>query len=155
MPDRQKPTFDLDRFFPYLINVAASRISKRLSNAYGERFDIGIPEWRVIAHLSGNEHVSVREIFEQVDMDKSKVTRAADRLARNGFVARRVNASDRRLVELRLTAKGRRLMSQIAPLALEYERKLLSGLSANERKVLKSALHKLKALPDSHLGVSG
>ena len=37
-------------------------------------------EWRVIANLTQKEAVSVRDIFERVDMDKSKVSRAASRL---------------------------------------------------------------------------
>ena len=74
------PALDLDRFIPYLVNVLASRLSRELAKVYEARFGISIPEWRVVAHLSQHEDVSIREIHDRVDMDKAKVSRAAARL---------------------------------------------------------------------------
>jgi len=128
------PTLDLTKFLPYLVNVLASGVSNRLAAAYQARFGITIPEWRVIAHLAQYEKVSVREIFLRVDMDKSKVSRAAARLETAGLVENRVSGADRRLVELSLTRKGRKLFETIAPLALEYEREFLAVLSEAEQQ---------------------
>jgi len=125
---------DLKKFVPYLVNVLASGVSQRLAAAYQQRFGITIPEWRVIAHLAQYEKVSVREIFLRVDMDKSKVSRAAARLETAGLIENRVNGADRRLVELSLTRKGRKLFETIAPLALEYEREFLAVLSEAEQQ---------------------
>ena len=63
--------FNLETFLPYLVNVLASRLGNGLARVYAKRFDISIAEWRVIAHLSLNRNVSVREIHEAVDMDKA------------------------------------------------------------------------------------
>ena len=61
--------FTLDDFLPYLVNVLAARLSVELGAEYGRRFSISIPEWRVLAHLSQHERVSVREIYRRVEMD--------------------------------------------------------------------------------------
>jgi DNA-binding MarR family transcriptional regulator len=135
----------LDRFLPYLVNKLAGRMSAELAQVYQARFGISIPEWRVIAHLAENRNVSVREVFERVAMDKSKVSRAAARLEMGGFVEKKVNSADRRLVELRLTRKGRALFEQIEPLALEYERGALAALSAEEAAVFRALVGKLLA----------
>lgn len=119
---------DLDRFLPYQVSVLAARLSASLSRVYADRFGISIAEWRVIAHLSQHRKVSVREVQARVGMDKSKVSRAATRLEVAGLVEKRINPGDRRLVELSLTRKGRRLFAEIAPLALAFERDLLAGL---------------------------
>lgn len=134
---------ELDRFLPYLVNKLAGRLSDGLATVYQERFGITIPEWRVIAHLAGNKNVSIREIFVRVAMDKSKVSRAAARLELVGFVEKNVNAADRRLIELRLTAKGRRLFEAIEPLALAYEREALSAFSEREEEVFRKLVGKL------------
>lgn len=139
------PQLHLDRFIPYLINLLASRLSAELAGIYASRFGISVPEWRVIAHLSQHRNVSlsIREIYVRVDMDKSKVSRAAARLESAGLVAKTINAADRRLIELRLTRKGWRMFEQIEPLALDYERDLLAMLTPQERELLHKVIGKL------------
>ena len=134
---------ELDRFIPYLVNRLASRLSDELAGVYAARFGISIPEWRVIAHLSQHRNVSVREIHERAAMDKSKVSRATARLESIGLVEKKVNGADRRLVELRLTRKGRQVFEQIEPLALAYERDVLSVLSPEEARVFRGLIDKL------------
>jgi DNA-binding MarR family transcriptional regulator len=141
MPSRA--TLDLDRFLPYLVNVLASRLSRELASVYEMRFGISIPEWRVIAHLSQNRNVSVREIHQRVDMDKAKVSRAAARLEGAGIIEKKVNGADRRLVELQLTKKGRKMFAEIEPLALAYEQDQLSRLSRKEQASLRAIVDKL------------
>ncbi len=135
--------FDLDRFLPYRMNVLAHRLSTELAAIYETRFDISIPEWRVLAHLSMSSKVSVREIHARVNMDKAKVTRAAQQLEASGLVTKDINAEDRRLVSLKLTAKGKALFARIQPLALEYERQMLSRLSKDEQSQLDAIITKL------------
>ena len=143
-PEPTRP-FALDQFFPYRINVLASRISRDLAQVYERRFGISIPEWRVLAHLAANQRVSVREIFIRVDMDKSKVSRAAASLETAGLIRKATNPADRRLVELSLTRKGQRLFDRIAPLALGFETQLLQTLTTAEREALESIIAKLTA----------
>lgn len=121
----ETPTrFALDAFLPYRLNVLAGRLSREFATRYRARFGITIPEWRVVAHLSQAGAVSVREIHERVDMDKSKVSRAAARLEAAGYVEKRVNPLDRRLVELRLTRKGTDMMAELADVADAYQAEL-------------------------------
>jgi DNA-binding MarR family transcriptional regulator len=143
--DGEGPGLDLDRFLPYQVSLLAARLSAALSRVYAERFGITIPEWRVIAHLSQHRKVSVREVQARVGMDKSKVSRAAARLELAGLVEKRVNAGDRRLVELSLTRKGRRLFAEIAPLALAFEADLVAALPAVEAEAFRSAVAALLA----------
>lgn len=124
--------FVLERFLPYQLAVAASRTSREFAALYRERFGIGIAEWRVVAHLSQAGRVSIREIFDRVDMDKSRVSRAAARLEEAGYVSKERGRTDRRLIELALTEKGHAMMREIAPLAETFERALADRLGACE-----------------------
>ena len=73
--------FVLNDFLPYQLSVLSARISRDFSDLYGERFGISVSEWRIVAHLSQTSGpVSVREIYGRVNMDKSRVSRAAARL---------------------------------------------------------------------------
>jgi DNA-binding MarR family transcriptional regulator len=120
--------FDLAAFLPYQLAVAAARISRGFSEKYRSEFGLTIPEWRVLAHLAQSGTVSVREIHQRVDMDKSKVSRAAARLQEAGLIEKRENADDRRLLDMRLTKDGQAMMARIRPVALAYQAEVLSRL---------------------------
>lgn len=132
--------FDLDSFLPYRLSVLAGKVSKGFARCYGQSFDLSIPEWRVMAHLSQADAVSVREIHERVDMDKSKASRAATKLEEAGVISKRAGTGDKRLIELSLTAKGKDMMTSLAKLAHDYEQNLLAPLSPSERQEVDRAL---------------
>lgn len=124
------PDFDLMRFTPYRLAVAAQKLSEDLARQYRDRFGISIPEWRVLVHLLHSGDVSVRDIEMRVAMEKSKVSRAASRLETAGYITKRVNTSDRRLIHLSLTPKGRALMAELLPLALAFQAEITARLDA-------------------------
>lgn len=122
------PPFDLSAFLPYQLATVAARVSRGFAALYRTEFGLSIPEWRVLAHLAQSGAVSVREIQARVDMDKSKVSRAATRLESAGLIAKRANAADRRLLDMTLTAAGRALMARILPVADAYQAEVLATL---------------------------
>ena len=123
------PEFDLTRFLPYRLAVAAEKLSEGLARRYRDDFGISVPEWRVLVHLAHSGNVSVRDIEARVAMEKSKVSRAASRLEAAGYVAKEVNESDRRLLHLSLTEKGRALMARLLPLAIAYQDEIAARLA--------------------------
>ena len=136
--------FDLDRFLPYRFAVVAGRISRGFARRYGARFGLSNPEWRILAHLSQEDAVSVRDIHERADLEKSKASRAAARLQDAGLISKRANQTDRRLVELSLTEKGRAVMAELIPLARDYEAEVLAELAPEDRAALDRTLASLK-----------
>jgi DNA-binding MarR family transcriptional regulator len=121
--------FDLNDFLPYQLAVAAAHVSRGFAELYRAEFGLSIPEWRVLAHLAQSGTVSVREIQARVDMDKSKVSRAAARLEAAGLIAKRAHGVDRRLLDMSLTPAGRDLMARIVPIAKAYEARVLARVA--------------------------
>ncbi len=123
------PAFDLERFTPYRLAVAAKRMSDDLAREYRSRFGITVAEWRLLAHLAHEgDGASVRDIEARVTLEKYEVSRTAKRLEESGLVSKTTNASDRRLVSLSLTPKGKRLMSELLPLAQAYQEEIEARL---------------------------
>lgn len=137
---RAMTDFDLDQFLPYRLSVVAGRVSREFAARYSRRSGLSIPEWRVMAHLSQDDAVSVRELHLRADLEKSKASRAAAKLETAGLVIKRTHPADKRLVELSLTEKGRSLMSELIPLAVSYEAEVLKGLSSEDREVFNRVL---------------
>ncbi|PWE32524.1 MarR family transcriptional regulator [Maritimibacter sp. 55A14] len=134
--------FDLDAFLPYQVNVLAARMSREFAERYRARFGISVAEWRVVAHLSQTGPVSVREIHARVDMDKSKVSRAAQRLEAAGYLRKRPHPGDRRLVELSLTPKGQAMMAELTEIAKAYQTDLAARLDG-EKPAFQAAIQRL------------
>lgn len=122
-------TFDLDGFLPYRLYVAANHVSREFADRYRRDFGITLAEWRVLAHLAQTGPVSVREIHAHVDMDKSKISRAAARLQATGHITKQENPRDRRLVELSLTDTGHDLLTRLIPVAQAFQQELTARLA--------------------------
>lgn len=134
---------DLERFLPYRLSVLSNEVSAAIASAYQLRFDLSVPEWRVIAVLARHAGLSARDVAELTSMDAVAVSRAVRRLLASDRIRRDVSKSDRRRSVLRLSRRGVAVYRAVAPLALGYEQELLEGMSAEERHALDLALHKL------------
>ncbi|MEO6365179.1 MAG: MarR family winged helix-turn-helix transcriptional regulator [Luteimonas sp.] len=139
---------ELERFLPYRLSVLSNRISQTIASAYAERFGIGVTEWRVIAVLGRYSGLSANEVAERTAMDKVAVSRAVSRLLERDLLQRDMHGDDRRRSVLELSEAGYGVYDEVVPLALGFERQLLSPLDAGERAMLDTLLSKL------HAGVS-
>jgi len=135
----------LERFLPYRLSVLTNLVSGNLARVYAARFDLGIPEWRVLAILGRHPGSTANEIAERAAMDKVAVSRAVGRLIGAGRIARAASDADRRRAHLRLTAQGRGIYERIVPLALAYETDLLSALTPAEARTLDQLIERLHA----------
>ena len=48
---RQNPGLNLKEFLPYRLSIVTNRISASFARLYSEKFNLSIPEWRVMAVL--------------------------------------------------------------------------------------------------------
>jgi len=126
----------LSGFLPYRLSVLANIVSTAIAGAYAERFDLSIPEWRVLAVLAEMPNISAAEVAQQTAMDKVAVSRAVASLLRSKRLQRRMARSDRRRSVLSLSAAGERVYSQVVPLALRYETALIAHLNNDDRVTL-------------------
>jgi DNA-binding MarR family transcriptional regulator len=142
-PSANDDALKLEEFLPYRLNVCANLVSQALSRVYGERHRIGVPEWRVLVTLGQFGMMTAKTIGTHSHMHKTKVSRAVALLERRKLVARRVNRADRREAFLSLTAAGREIYSELAPMALDFARRLIETVDAANRAALDRALKKL------------
>ncbi len=135
----------LEEFLPYRLSVLSHTVSTNIARVYDKRFDLSIPEWRVIAILGRFPGLSAVEVAERTMMDKVAVSRAVTKLIKNGRIDREFADADRRRSILNLSEKGRQVHDEIAPLALKFERDLLQGLSDDEIRDFNVVMERLLA----------
>ena len=142
MSIRAKP-LDLERFLPYQLDILAEGVSRALSRIYKAQYGLGVPEWRVLAHLGQYAPITAKAIGAHSRMHKTKVSRAVAALEKLGFLARSGNHADRREEVLTLTAKGKAAYDDLAPKAADFARHLLDDLSAAEQRALEHTIDRL------------
>ena len=135
----------LENFLPYRLSILSNTVSGTVARVYDKRFNLSIPEWRVIAILGRFPGLSAVEVAERTLMDKVAVSRAVGKLIKNGRIDREFADADRRRSILNLSEEGRRVHDEIAPLALQFERDLLQGLSAEDVQRLDILMERLLA----------
>ena len=133
----------LEDFLPYRLSITSHTVSTNVARIYEKRFGVSIPEWRVIAILGRFPGISAVEVAERTLMDKVAVSRAVTKLIKNGRIDRQFADADRRRSILNLSEKGRKVHNEIAPLALEFERKLVEDISEEDYERFNSTLEQL------------
>jgi DNA-binding MarR family transcriptional regulator len=142
-PLEETAPLKLEEFLPYRLNVLASLVSQALSHIYAERYDIGVPEWRVLVTLGQFSVMTGKAIGSHTHMHKTKVSRAVAELERRKFVTRRVNREDLRESFLSLTPAGRAIYEELAPGALDFAQKLAEVINPADRAAFERALEQL------------
>ncbi len=144
-PDDGSAVLDLDAWLPYRCSVVANRVSACLQGMYGERFQLSVPGWRVMAVLGRHAPLSAKDVGERTAMDQVQVTRAVNQMASVNLISRRVDPSDRRRVVLRLSRRGQDAYAEIVPVAQRIEREILGILKPVEVEQLSSLMEKVRS----------
>ena len=134
----------LDDYLPYRLSVASNEVSRLIARAYEDRFGLTIPQWRVICVLAEDGPSTPQAIVARTATDKVVVSRAAQALTTRRLVRRIPSSEDRRSHHLELTETGKDLHSDVAPLAIAYEQKVIAGLDPFEIESLKRLLRTME-----------
>ncbi|MEP2783288.1 MAG: MarR family transcriptional regulator [Pseudoruegeria sp.] len=118
------PEFDLEGYLPYRLTVIAGQLSADLAKHYKSEFGISMPEWRVLLNVGYTKGLSIRDIEKRVNLEKSKVSRAASKLEAKGYLTKITDDQDRRLLKLTVTKEGAKLLERLIPFAQEFQDKL-------------------------------
>ncbi|MED7669808.1 winged helix-turn-helix transcriptional regulator [Pseudomonas moraviensis subsp. stanleyae] len=140
-----EPQLNLSRYVPALLNFLSNKLSAGASQCYRKHFGIGVVEWRMLSMLAVENDITANRISQTIGLDKSAVSRSLQALEKAGHVRSQVDAKDARRNTVSLTASGKALHARVLKVALERERRLLSGLSEAEVDTLIELLGRLHA----------
>lgn len=118
--------------------------SRAMTAAYGpllDELELTYPQYLVMLVLWERDGERVSAIGERLHLDSGTLTPLLKRLEARGLVERRRSKSDERVVEVHLTADGKRLRKQASDVPREMFRR--SGLAAAELAKLRATLHEL------------
>ena len=132
---------DVDQVLEAIIYLYTE--SRRLTKELARRADLTGPQLTVVKMLEQIGDLSLSELSERIRAQNSTVTGIIDRMERENLVTRERSKEDRRVVYIRLTAKGRRLAEEIPVEPMEIFRSALESLTATEVRELVKILGKV------------
>ena len=133
----------LATFLPYRIATLTSKLSNSFAEVYSDKYQLTVPQWRVIAHLAEKNTLTAKEICIEAGLDKSTTSRAVKQLLDGDIIIGKQAETDKRATELALTDKGISLYQELSNDAAKWQESLFENLTSEEQTVLFSILEKL------------
>jgi len=120
--------FDLENFLPYRLYQAAEKTSADFYQLYNEKYGLRRTEFRVLFNVGQYGPISSTEIAGRSGLEKTKISRAVQRLHERGMLRRIYLQSDRRRHELELTKAGLKVFHQLSHMASSFNEKFEAQL---------------------------
>ncbi len=121
------------------------KLRVKLSNELSEG-EITIPQCHILDYLNAKGESVMREIADYLFVTPPAVTGIVDKLVKMKLVQRDFSPSDRRIIIISLTSKGKTVISKIKNQSNELFISIFKGLSAQERKSFLEVIQKMEKL---------
>ncbi len=124
------------RYFTNLMHRERSR-----SDFGGAGGSLNRSQGHLLGLLLQSDGLSQKELSQQLQIRPASLGELVDKLERNGYVERRINSKDKRLLNVYLTPAGRQVVSEV----IQARRAMLDTIFAALSDAEKSQLHVLMA----------
>lgn len=124
------------------------RTSIRLQTAFDRcfsQFGMTAQEAAVLLHCAEEGETSAGKLATTMGRDKGKITRFVDRLEASGFLTRKSDPRDHRLLIIKATSKGRRVVPQLKMRFEEVRSQFFEGVLNIDIAKLETVLSQLHA----------
>jgi DNA-binding MarR family transcriptional regulator len=131
-------------------------VSNHVSQSFAHRLEskaVSVPEWAVMRELYDCDQRLPSAVAANLGLTRGAVSKIVDRLVDKKLASRSKIDSDGRVLAVRLTPKGRKLVPALSALADENEDFFFGHMRREERATLERLLrsivqaHELKAVP--------
>lgn len=152
--ERELPAPGTFRALPsFRVHLLAGMSARHAEMRFVERFGLRLLEARVVGLVGSLGAMSLKEICQESDIEKSHASKIIGRLVQRGIVEKLDDNSDLRAISVRLTAAGHALHRDIYTEAQERNERWLSVLDAAERRQLLASIEKLIAQTRDMMGM--
>jgi MarR family transcriptional regulator, lower aerobic nicotinate degradation pathway regulator len=108
---------------------------------------VSLRTYHILAWLDRGEGLSQQQVADRIEVDRSDMVRALDRLEEQGYVVRVRDTADRRRHVLTITPAGRTAMKEAEPIIGRLNDEMLRRLSDEERRTFHRLI--LRAIGES------
>lgn len=140
----QKISDVLVKIYANILRIEENELRKSQFN------NLTIQEMHAITAISMYDHKTASEVAKELHLTPGTLTSTINRLTKKGYVERIRSDSDRRIVRLGLTRKGRVEYRAHAAFHEKLVKDFLKGFNDEEVNVIHRALRNLEDFMDEH-----
>ena len=141
MPDEDLSRFayEVSQLMPDILRQFLRRQTKEIAQG-----NITLPQILILDILKDRISMRMGELAEYLAVSMAATTGIVDKLVRNGFVIRTGSPRDRRIVNINITPKGKRVVGKYNQARQKAIIEMFGGLTALERSQYLEILSKLR-----------
>jgi DNA-binding MarR family transcriptional regulator len=128
----------------YRLSILNFLVGKATARIYGEA-DLTTNQWKILSILHGYAPMPALAIAKRVTLDKAAISRTVQQLLRLGLVQRNLRSSETSVIEISMTAAGRRLYARIGRRTAALQAELLKEIGESERRLLFGVFDRIEA----------
>ena len=114
-----------------LLGIVLHRVMKRAKSKY-EEFDLNRSQASILFTLHQRSSMSQKELAESLNMTPPSITSAIRKMEQEGYIRRRQDESDQRVMRLALTEKGAACVENVKRVADEMHELIFQGMRPEE-----------------------
>lgn len=147
---RQELEYKLDESVGFMLTMTERRLKPLLKKCLVlEGGGVTYGMWFFLRVLWEEDGLSQRELSERVGMMQPTAVIALRDMERHGFVKIKPDPADGRGTRIFLTKEGRQVADRMLPMVKGINEFVLAGISAEEFKMLRTILRKMRANIDT------
>lgn len=131
--------FDLDTCLAYITGYSAKKIADTF-NEWTLKKGITQVQWTAVYYVGKYENISQTELANLMNLSTSTVARLLDRIEKEGYLTRHRSLEDKRVINLKITNKGKKLWEEMIPEAEKFSELVRKGISDEHIDVFKNVL---------------
>jgi len=128
----------------FLLKRVGSLLTTTLDRALAD-YDMTHAQMGIFLKLLQGRANTAADLARELMTDTGAITRTLDRLEEKGFIQRTRSSADRRIVQVELTAKGRKLADQMTQVVINMLNHYLRGFNPEEVAQFKNFLLRMIA----------
>lgn len=149
MPDHKFNIMDMLQLTSTYCQLAGHSLFKNTM-----KLDITTEQFSIIYLLYYKDGLYQSQVAKLLKKDRPNITRMVDILDKKGYILRKKDSENKRIVKLFITESGKNAVEMMEPLRIEFYKNMMDGFSQADIDNLYMSLEKIRNNMKKHYGVN-
>lgn len=119
-------------------------LSMKKATQLFEKFDLKPGQAGILFMLDHAGELSQREMAKHLNVTPPSITAAIQKMEKEGYIRRRPDEKDQRIMRLSITEKGEACLKDIKDVAMKMDAGMFKGMSQEEKLLLRRLLLQMR-----------
>lgn len=127
-----------------LVLSQVAHLYRQQSMVFMEEYDLKPHQAGILMTLSKKGSLSQRELAQKLNVTPPSITVAIQKMEQEGFLTRRHDENDQRIIRLDITGKGQRCVDSLKGVFGQLENILFDGMSVEEKLLFRRLMIEMR-----------